>query len=357
MKTEKKNQHYVPKFYLRNFSYQENGKQIGVYNVSNQKYIIKAPIRTQGSKAFFYGSDGRIEDALSLVEDDQAKVLKRIIIDSQLPLKKTRDHSTLTEFVVITNQRNPISHNIIKNHITQFERKLSEETSGNNVDSLISQITDEEIVRMSLSNFAHHSEGIKDLDYKLLCNRTSIPFITSDNPILKYNQFLESKKWPYGKTGYAQVGLQMLIPISSQLLILFYDPGIYKVGCKKQKVVNITNTVEINQINLLHFINCFSTIFFDQVNETYIRELHNKAMKYNRANRGFIEEHYLFYEGENIESMATKKKDLIITGATECKISLNISCIKIHSKGKAYQFDGRIAHIRPYCKQLMQIKD
>ena len=46
-RTEKKNQHYIPKFYLRNFSYQNFGKQIGVYNLENKLYIPKAALKNQ----------------------------------------------------------------------------------------------------------------------------------------------------------------------------------------------------------------------------------------------------------------------------------------------------------------------
>ena len=38
MVTDKKNQHYVPKFYLRNFSFEDNKKQIGLFNLENEFY-------------------------------------------------------------------------------------------------------------------------------------------------------------------------------------------------------------------------------------------------------------------------------------------------------------------------------
>ncbi|MDA3844285.1 MAG: DUF4238 domain-containing protein, partial [Candidatus Kapabacteria bacterium] len=61
MKTEKKNQHYIPKFYLRNFSYQRNNKQIGVYTLKNNLFIQTGKLKKQASKNFFYGSDGEVE--------------------------------------------------------------------------------------------------------------------------------------------------------------------------------------------------------------------------------------------------------------------------------------------------------
>ena len=77
--TEKKNQHYLPKFYLRNFSYYNNEKQIGLYNIFNSFFIHQAKLKTQGSKNFYYGKDGIIENFLSEHEGRFAKIVKEII--------------------------------------------------------------------------------------------------------------------------------------------------------------------------------------------------------------------------------------------------------------------------------------
>ena len=65
MNSDKKNQHFVPKFYLRNFSFQNNGNELGIFNTKTEFYFKNAPIKAQGSKTFFYGHDGIIEERLS----------------------------------------------------------------------------------------------------------------------------------------------------------------------------------------------------------------------------------------------------------------------------------------------------
>lgn len=60
--TEKANQHFVPKFHFRNFSYKNNQKEIGIYNVKSKFYKSNVSIRHQGSKRFFYGKDGELEE-------------------------------------------------------------------------------------------------------------------------------------------------------------------------------------------------------------------------------------------------------------------------------------------------------
>ena len=56
-------QHYVPQFYLKNFS--SNNKSVGIYNFNVNKYISNASIKDNFGKNYFYGDDKRIEMALS----------------------------------------------------------------------------------------------------------------------------------------------------------------------------------------------------------------------------------------------------------------------------------------------------
>lgn len=58
----KKNQHFIPQFYLRNFSYYSNGKEIGIYVPTINFFKNDVAIKHQGSKNFFYGKDEIIED-------------------------------------------------------------------------------------------------------------------------------------------------------------------------------------------------------------------------------------------------------------------------------------------------------
>ena len=56
MVTQKKYQHYVPKFYLRFFS--NDDKSIGTYIKKHNKYTSKAPLDSIGGEDYLYGKDG-----------------------------------------------------------------------------------------------------------------------------------------------------------------------------------------------------------------------------------------------------------------------------------------------------------
>src|SRR5690606_17127565 len=117
-----------------------------------------------------------------------------------------------------------------------------------------------------------------DLNYKLLINKTEVSFISSDFPVVKYNQFLEKKKWNHGKTGYGNTGLQIFIPLNSKIILMLYDSTVYKVGFKKQPNLDISNKKDIDQLNILQILNSYSTLFFDEkITNHYITSLIEKS--------------------------------------------------------------------------------
>lgn len=353
MTTEKKNQHYIPKLYLRNFSFHNNKKQIGVYNLNNEIFIQTATLKDQGSKNFFYGYDGVVEDKLSDIEGDLSMVINQVIEKNEVPKKNTESHNVLLALITLTDLRNPVNVNGMKSMLVGMKERLLEIDPNADIEKLIPNPSHDDIVTTLLAQSAEMSQISRDLDFKLLINKTRNPFITSDFPVVKYNQFLEEAKWEYSKSGYGSVGLQIILPLNSELVLFFFDSGIYKVGDKKKKYLDINSVEDVDSINTLQFINCFESIYFDEkASEIYIRQLANKSKKYKRANETRTELSYLVRKGESQKEIFNGKQNLIVFGATDCVCKLIINGVKIHSKGRAYKFNNSVAQIRPQCGYL-----
>lgn len=355
MITDKKNQHYVPKFYLRNFSYENNKKQIGLFNVNNELYISKAVLKSQGSKNFFYGQDGMIEDNLSTIEGDLAIIIRQILNDKNVPRKNTKDHYRLLLFVTLTDLRNPMRVSENRGFLEAMRKKLLEVDSNTDIDKMLPIPTDETLIRHNLASISEIAPMMLDLDYKILLNRTSNPYITSDFPIVKYNQYLEGKKWNEGKTGYSATGLQIFVPINHEVLLVFYDSGIYKLGDKRKNLHIITDSTEVDQINLLHFLNCTDTIYFDEkATEKYIRFIYMKSKKYQRANQTNSALSYVIAEGdeESRRSVNLGLKNFVKVNNTACETNLKIKGIKIHTRGKKHELDDSLAQMRPFAMKI-----
>lgn len=356
--TEKKNQHYIPKFYLRNFSYQGNNKQIGVFNLDNQKFCQQGKLKTQGSKNFFYGADGIVENKLSDLEGHLASILRDIIKSKILPAKGSKEHIDLLAFVGLTNLRNPVLIENIKQSREEMRNRLLELHQDADVDKLVPKFEHEEVIRLALSGLTQILKTTTDLDYKLLVNKTVQPFIGSDFPVVRYNQFLESKKWEYGREGYGCIGLQIFIPLNPDITLMFYDPMVYKVGFRKRSEHELTDLGDVNQLNILQMVNCFGTIYFNEkADEYYIREIHSRSLKFKRSNKIISSLHYIEKEGEKGTITNTEKeKNMVMIGSTDNEIRLNIKGIKIHSRSSDIKLGDSVAALRPLATEVLRNK-
>ena len=98
----KKNQHYVPKFYLRNFS--NNGKNVGLFMPEKNIYRNNASIKSVAYSPFLYGEDGIVEDLLSKIESRWASVIRKII-NNKFDSFNQEEYILLYSFIVISKSR------------------------------------------------------------------------------------------------------------------------------------------------------------------------------------------------------------------------------------------------------------
>ncbi|MCB9234842.1 MAG: DUF4238 domain-containing protein [Bacteroidia bacterium] len=346
MKTDKKNQHYIPKFFLRNFSYLGNRKELGIFDLNNSFYFQRAKLKTQGSKNFYYGMDGKIEAWLEKVETNLAILVQEIIKTKKGPQKFTPEHRMLLAFVSLTHLRNPIP---IRNIIESFEKvkqKALELDPNANVDELLPKVNHEKAVEVSLSMLTELIDIMLDLDYKVLVNQTKLSFIASDFPVVRYNQLLEKKGNLRGKAGYGSLGLQIFIPLNPKIGIILYDPEIYKVGHPKKSFVNIISESDVEQLNILQILNGFKTVFFNEsISESRIKSMYSKSKGFSLPNRNSASRHDLIKPDKS-------KGDLIVVTNSECEIGLKLMEIKFKPSVNNLYLDPTIAQIRKWPMEL-----
>lgn len=352
MTTEKKNQHYIPKFYLRNFSYKMNKKQIGIYNLRTRFFFQTASLRNQGSKTFFYGEDGVVEDNLSAIETKLAFLINNIISSGELPRHGSEEHSVLLVFIALTHLRNPAIFKYLEESRLKMKDHFRSMTLENDVDDYFPIDTKERNVSLAFSPLHSIIKVISDLKYKLLRNNTSTPFLSSDFPIIKYNQFLEKKRWPLSKTGYGIIGVQIFIPLNPKLMLVFYDSAVYKIGSNKKNIYEIMDIEDIDSLNELQILNCLETIYFnEEINEYYLNKLVLKCKKYKRANQTIFN---TLLPSENLKNKKTDRKEsIVMLGVTECETKLNVNGIKIHSGSTSIKMTNAVAQYRPHVARIM----
>ncbi|MBN8650566.1 MAG: DUF4238 domain-containing protein [Cytophagales bacterium] len=368
---EKKNQHFVPVCYLKMFAL-EGERCIRVYNLKRKKFIESASIRDQASKPYFYGKDLKVENNLSKLEGDFSRLLKDIRNgkfperhEKQQPYsfiqRLSRDYKALLFFIALTDFRNPVRTQQfgIISKILKKEYRASDEYINLKKDGeeLISGYTgsnpyllkglelvkkgikkweeDDDEVLASLAFVSRVTDSISDLNFKVLINETAIPFITSDYPVVNYNQWAEQIAKIMGG-GYSSTGAQFFVPISDRIQILIYDEKIYHLEDMTSNVASV-GIRGVNQINTLQYLNCQSNVYGNErMTEAYIEFLREKAAPFNRANDVNV---------SKIESVFSNGRGGS-SAINVLKTNLDLSFIKFTLYAKGFRLSGDEAYQR-----------
>lgn len=271
----KKNHHYVPRFYLKRFSVKEEGKTIGLYNYKSNIFIQSAPIKHQASENFLYGKGDEVESELAKLESVIAKLFhywteEKILLP---PPNDSSAFSALKRFILYQLYRTPKAGNDILEHINDAFQKLLpcfEQNKVKQFDGL--KIYHEEATLLILGQSADKEYLLEYLDCKFVVNLSDLPFITSDSPVLLYNQYMEKAGLYDGATGLPVKGLQIFYPIHPRLMICLYDPKVYRCG-ESINCISTDNIDDIHQFNVMQYLNSDSQLFFDEtISKEYIEK-------------------------------------------------------------------------------------
>lgn len=331
-----KNQHFVPQFFQRFFSFENNGETIGMFETNRNVFKSHVKISSHLGKKYFYGRDGELENWLSKLESDSAPIFREMWEKEKLPIPQSTNHFKMLHFLIILDLRNPIHFKILKN----FEQKLlntkSKISEGNVSTDMIPGLQEQQSDKGKLNSLKSAELLVPDLlnlKYKLIKNKTSNPFIISDNPLIMYNQFLEKRNWKFGsQRDFGLKGLQMFLPLNDSYMLAVYDSDIYKLGNKKEQLVSIDDKNSIDQLNLLQFLNSESTVNFNQkASEYYIRTLHEKSKQHKKANDDFINVRELKVP-KDIDNLTAQ---MIEMGVSDLNIKLSLQKLNFISKSSA----------------------
>jgi len=100
-----------------------------------------------------------------------------------------------------------------------------------------------------------------DLEAKIICNESKEPFITSDNPVVYYNQYMENCQ-TISCTALGSRGLQIFFPISPHIMIHLYDARVYQVGSDKSDCCSIYGDAEVRKLNELQWLDAPENVYY-----------------------------------------------------------------------------------------------
>ena len=250
-----KNQHFVPRCYLRPFSKDQIGQAICLFHVRSRKFVQDASVKGQCSRPYLYGNNLILERALQDIETGYARVFHNVSAQSATPgdenLAQLRDfmilQSSRTEAAITRTQKMwQGTYDMIN---TEYPDSLPEmDLSTHNMMLLTLSMSNE------LKNY------LTDLKICLVRNKTQAHFITSDDPVVFSNMF-HAKKLATDRFGFGSTGALFFLPLSPKLLLLCYDGDAYNLSGKSRGTISLTKERDVHACNELQYLNAAHAIY------------------------------------------------------------------------------------------------
>lgn len=216
-------QHVVSQFYLRHFS--ANGRQLHVYYLKRNKRIPGASLRDQCYRRDIYPD--ATEAALRDFEGDVAGLFRNVIASKALP-PDGPSRSRLFLFLASQMVRTSAALREFETMTDVQLKRLVQQASGMTDDELTRTrpaTSDSALILLSLA--PKLAEHLSDLQLVLVEPEADREFITSDDPVIRYNTYTEQVRGASAARGVACIGLQVFVPLCPRLLLIGFDPAVY----------------------------------------------------------------------------------------------------------------------------------
>lgn len=221
-----KNQHYVPRFILKRFSFGK-GKHIYAYD-KRFEHVFTCSVNNAAVKNKFYDikideEEITIEHALSEIETKAAIIYKKILDSENLRTITDLEKKSFSDFLAIQFLRTPNFREMYKDANVKLRDKFRkmgvdpEETLG------AAEQIEEESILFSLDFVMKHHEYapyFSNKDWVLMKTTKPQPFYISDNPISLQN--IIPGDGLFGNIGLAVEGIEIYMPLSPTLTLALF---------------------------------------------------------------------------------------------------------------------------------------
>jgi hypothetical protein len=247
-----KNQHFVPRCYLKPFTLNGEGLAISLLNADQRRFVLRAPVKHQCSGDYFYGKDLQLEKALQGIEGLYANSLTRLLGDRYVLTDDDRE--LLRSFWLLQYLRTDAA-----------SRRTAEMANG---VADVAHAPEEfrmairEAIRIAMSLYIEMLDDVSDLKVCLVRNRTDLPFVVSDDPAVMTNRWHLHDHQSRGRSiGIGKAGALFFLPISPKVLCVIYDGDVYSFD-HKGGWAEIKRIEDVRAFNEHQFLNCRANVYY-----------------------------------------------------------------------------------------------
>lgn len=328
-----KNQHFVPRCYLRPFTQGAEGLAISLFNLERKKLISNAPVKNQCSRDYFYGKDQQLEDKIQLIESDYSQALRDLIKNTCTFSEENKAvFRTFWIFQHLRTETAAISTVKMAEEVINIADIPSEKFS----------LSINEAVQTACRIFTRSKHELNDLKFCIMKNKTAFPFLTSDNPAILTNKWhLENKRTRALSFSLQSAGTLVILPLTPKLLLLGYDGNVYNVP-NERGVVQVKNIHDVIAFNRHQFLQCTSNIYVhDSTHEEALAKYYSEIAMARPKSR-----HIVHYTENNGITNDKTLGEIINIQIVHPNPGFWPSQIKIRPKGSVYTNGTGIGYVR-----------
>jgi hypothetical protein len=251
-------QHYVSRFYLKNFSKPQGENYIiNCFDKSELKQF-SADISNVGCEKYFYDIDRDthqlVEKKLSEHEKEFSSIYNKLIERKNLACLDWKEKEIIAHFVATQEFRTREMKEMFRSIAKELKRWLSNKPLKKDLKRQLEEIqTEKGLKSIHLYSLVETLLGksklvdiVLQMKWILGESYLKMPFWTSDNPVCRFNP-IDLK--PYGNLGLLSRGIQVFFPLTPHLILVFCDPLEYilnpeKITCIKDNIL-FANTLQL----------------------------------------------------------------------------------------------------------------
>jgi hypothetical protein len=224
---EYKNQHFVPEFFLKFFS--TDDEHVWTFNLDGE-HEFEESVSNVCSRNYFYSREHNkeVEQTNSRIEGRQSKALTDLHDGRRYDALKEDHQFWVRQFVTFQLERTRSMKDRHGDNIREFVDQLEDwglvDPDEEEVGEAVRSSAQDALIGLMDESW-EMEVYLRDLEVVVLVNESDSEFVTSDDPIFLHNSYSNAM----GSIGLRRVGLEIYLPISRQLTLLFYDPNIYSI--------------------------------------------------------------------------------------------------------------------------------
>jgi hypothetical protein len=226
-------QHYVPRFYLANFS---RSDVINCFDKTGYKQFV-ANIDQIGCERYFYDIDSKteqiVEKELASNEKEFNLVYNKLVLKKSLYCLSWKEKESFARFVAIQEIRTKEQRETIKGIGKELKRIFLDKPTSEELKKQLEEVATTSALEQTarrvhlkflLETLLGENEFVEmylGLKWILSENNTKMPLWTSDHPVNRFNPIDQS---PFGNLGLLSRGIEISFPLTPKLHLSFCDP-------------------------------------------------------------------------------------------------------------------------------------